>query len=557
MIALKFWTAFDQLLLPALALELYPSTLERRLFAAEQNAYNYQAKVFLKYKIVPNKDVEKLKRCGPSCFSTQGVDLEGKIKAAARSALFYYLPRNYSLLHASLLLLRGKGLLLAGVSGAGKSFYARVLKNKLGATVLAKDYVVVRRFGGKLWASDINFKSKLIQKRPIEVEKIIFLRTGGEKALEPDLWHLSGAEAEGFAKESLQRLEVKGEYERDLANFWQRSFRNVHFLGLNVRRKSIKAVKTKLLTLLGNEEHRRKIEVAIVGLGSVGQVLAGLLASKSYAKRLYLLNRDKKKQRSFILDLRQALVGRNMAPEKIVGCQSFTDCLKADVIVIAIRDLSNNEGNIRRNVQLEERFLHVIGNVKNIRRFGSVLSKEHFKGVILMVSNPTEFLLWQLYAVANKRAKRYWSTQFYSVGLELDAMRARYWLKQHGYPEKEAKAFIQHGSNLWLKCFDDKVNLSVNRVCLNWVRDASAQIRRGGLRTIWGPAVATIKTIEAIFFNKAVCASTLFGECVTGGYITFKNQLPMFPWRYSQQYEKKVIQWCQELTLIKGKLGSF
>ncbi len=482
-----------------------------------------------------------------------------RFKAAARNAIFYFLPRSYSLLHGVMLQYRHINFIIAGHHGAGKTTYAQFLKEKLGAKILANDYLILKQHQGAIWASDINFPQALRHRKPHKIQLIFFLQTEKE-ANNPDLYWPTPRETTRLAGQTLNLLPTNQQKEKRLSLFWQSIRHQQTFpLVINTRRKTIPITGQAMLRIIKHKntvKKQTKISVAVVGLGNLGREIASRLSRKIYLKKLFLYNRNSEKQRGFILDLKQAMVTRGQNPEKLVGCKKFSDCLVADFIIIAIRHQAQSQ--LLKKLQ-EERMRHLYGNALVIQKFARDLARKQFSGTIILVSNPVGILLSLLYFYTNQAAKRLaesspyrlWSFQCYGVGLELDKIRAKSWLREHGYNLRQPRAFIQHGDHLYLQC---KLPKSEESRCKNWVRNIPTIVRRGGLRTVYAPAAITLKTIEAILFDKSVASSTIFYRFAAGGPITFYDGFPQLSWLKEKKIQQKLKDWQSFVLEINRKI---
>lgn len=85
------------------------------------------------------------------------------------------MPQEPEIIHATAVVLEGKGLLIIGPSGSGKSSLALDLIAK-GATLICDDRVAVRAQEGRLWARGIDTLAGLIEARGMGLLNVPFER---------------------------------------------------------------------------------------------------------------------------------------------------------------------------------------------------------------------------------------------------------------------------------------------------------------------------------------------------------------------------------------------
>ena len=91
------------------------------------------------------------------------------------------------LLHACGVSDRGRGLLFAGASGAGKSTIAGLWEQHAGTKILSDDRVILREKGGRIWAYGTPWHgdARLCSPEIVPLEAVFFVRHGEENAAAP------------------------------------------------------------------------------------------------------------------------------------------------------------------------------------------------------------------------------------------------------------------------------------------------------------------------------------------------------------------------------------
>lgn len=91
------------------------------------------------------------------------------------------------LLHASGVILDGKGYAFIGTSGAGKSTLASTLAEEPAVTVLGEDQVILRLIDGQfcIYGTPWHLNPAMCSPQEVPLEKLFFLEKNGEYAAEP------------------------------------------------------------------------------------------------------------------------------------------------------------------------------------------------------------------------------------------------------------------------------------------------------------------------------------------------------------------------------------
>ena len=126
---------------------------------------------------------------------------------------------------------------------------------------------------------------------------------------------------------------------------------------------------------------RRK--VAIIGAGFVGASIAYALTIRRLAREIVLIDIDEKKTEGEALDIQHGIPDMGISS---VRAGSYSDCRDCDLIIITA-------GRNRRPG--ETRLDLIAGNSRILRNVVDQLKPHYTRGVIMMVSNPVDVLVYQ------------------------------------------------------------------------------------------------------------------------------------------------------------------
>ncbi len=99
--------------------------------------------------------------------------------------VMYLLGREGLIVHAAGMLVRGRGVVLAGVSGAGKSTFARLASTREGWTPLSDDRVIVRLSpsAASVWGTPWPGEGEIASNESSPLERLLFLEQGDEDSV--------------------------------------------------------------------------------------------------------------------------------------------------------------------------------------------------------------------------------------------------------------------------------------------------------------------------------------------------------------------------------------
>ncbi len=126
-----------------------------------------------------------------------------------------------------------------------------------------------------------------------------------------------------------------------------------------------------------------KRKVAIIGAGFVGSSIAYALTIRRLAREIVLIDIDEKKSEGEALDIQHGIPDMGISS---VRAGSYKDCKDCDLIIITA-------GRNRRPG--ETRLDLIAGNSEILKNVVDQLKQYYTRGVIMMVSNPVDVLVWQ------------------------------------------------------------------------------------------------------------------------------------------------------------------
>lgn len=124
-------------------------------------------------------------------------------------------------------------------------------------------------------------------------------------------------------------------------------------------------------------------KVAIIGAGFVGASIAYALTIRKLAREIVLIDIDEKKTEGEALDIQHGIPDMGISS---VYAGSYADCKDCDLIIITA-------GRNRRPG--ETRLDLIAGNSMILKDVVDQLKKYYTRGVIMMVSNPVDVLVYQ------------------------------------------------------------------------------------------------------------------------------------------------------------------
>jgi L-lactate dehydrogenase len=249
-----------------------------------------------------------------------------------------------------------------------------------------------------------------------------------------------------------------------------------------------------------NHEQTRIPRVAIVGTGFVGSTTAYALLLSGTAAEIVLINRDERRAKGHVQDLRDAEVFSHTT--RVVAGQ-FDDCCSADVIILTAG--VSQSGQRSRLDSLNETAAILKGLVLKVARCNP-------HGILLIASNPVDVLTYAAWKWSGLPANR-----VIGSGTSLDTSRFRRRLAEHiGVASDNVHAYVvgEHGESqvavissariagMPLKSFCRELNLPYDedglRKIANDTRAAGLEIIRAKGATYYGIGTALARIVGAI-----------------------------------------------------------
>jgi len=411
-------------------------------------------------------------------------------------------------LHASLICLDGTYIALAGPSGIGKTTISNYITEHYGAEVIANDWVAVECEGGRYYASDVNLKEELKHLGRVELEGVLLL-SANDKYLR-DAYSPIDSDLENQLHDLFD--DMPRAVATKLARFWMKHMRSIGVcVTVPTRDSTLEHVLSVIDTLVYriiNEKERHK--VGIIGLGNVGSQLASDIGKLSYVENVYLHNRTHATAVGLALDLNHARhQGRHdvyIATDDIQHL--FREC---DQVFIVIGKRSSR----KKLLGVPERWAKIIANRTVIERYARMAGSLKYKGTVFLITNPVDYFTYTFYETAHHSYDGFCTFQVYGVGLELDYMRAQYYLQQAGYMATSDEVEIggNHSGELIYKI---PVKGKAKHDIINQVIDASPEVRKYVPRTVYGPVSAAMRTYEAFIKGGRCHVTTIRKQAFIG-----------------------------------------
>ncbi|MDO5146608.1 MAG: L-lactate dehydrogenase [Eubacteriales bacterium] len=255
-------------------------------------------------------------------------------------------------------------------------------------------------------------------------------------------------------------------------------------------------------------------KVAIIGAGFVGASIAYALTIRKLAREIVLIDVNEQKARGEALDIQHGIPDMGISSVHVGG---YEDCKDCDLIIITA-------GRNRRPG--ETRLDLIAGNSEIIRNVVDKLKKHYTKGVIMMVSNPVDVLVYQC-----ARWMDLPNGMVFGTGCILDSSRLTSLIADYTHLSTEVvKATVvgEHGDAqipVWSRVSIAGVPIQeyCENVGLSWtskereslakkVREMGAEIIRGKEKTHYGIATCVCHLAEAVLNQRLTIApvSTVF-----------------------------------------------
>lgn len=258
-----------------------------------------------------------------------------------------------------------------------------------------------------------------------------------------------------------------------------------------------------------NNNFSRKKKIAIIGAGYVGASIAYALTIRNLAQEIVLIDIDENKAEGEALDIQHGIPVLGSA---VVRVGAYEDCKDCDLIIITA-------GRNRRPG--ESRLDLIAANSQILKDILIPLQKYYTKGVILLVSNPIDVLVYECTKMMGLPDGRVFGT-----GCMLDTSRMTCLLADYLKRDTEAvKINIvgEHGDAqipVWSKASVDGIPIQeyCNMQGLSWteetraslatrVRNMGASIIKAKGKTQYGIATVVCSLAEAILCQRVSMAS--------------------------------------------------
>lgn len=255
-------------------------------------------------------------------------------------------------------------------------------------------------------------------------------------------------------------------------------------------------------------------KVAIIGAGFVGASIAYALTIRKLAREIVLIDIDEKKTEGEALDIAHGIPDMGIAS---VRAGQYADCRDCDLIIITA-------GRNRRPG--ETRLDLIAGNSEIMRNVVTQLQKYYTRGVIMIVSNPVDVLVYQC-----ARWMDLPNGMVFGTGCVLDSSRLTRLIADYTHLNTEVvKATVvgEHGDAqfpIWSRTSIAGVPIQeyCENVGLSWtekerelltdkVRNMGAEIIRDKGKTHYGIATCVCHLAEAVLNQRLTIApvSTVF-----------------------------------------------
>lgn len=455
----------------------------------------------------------RLKSVPTDTVNVAGTSLsEAQLKKRGREKFsLKYASEKIGFLHALLIEVNGLYFLIAGPSGVGKSTTGKFLQQKLGAKVLANDWVTVEKNSTSVYASDLNFDGELKHTGPCKIAAVFFMSFKDYDLR--DAFVPNSKELKQLLHETFD--EIPSATVNPLTHFWLTCDSKSVLCAIPSRIRSENVVKETIKDIIETRFILKKPlekSVGVIGLGSVGSLLAFELGRLDFINNVQLFTRSTEKAIGYCLDMNQArLRDRNDIFKPAREAESlFKNCSS---IFLCTRD-----ENAIINPNLPERWRKIGSHLKIVEHYAKLACQLRYKGTIFVVTNPVDMLAFAFYFYGQNSHHPLRSHQIFGVGLELDFARGLFFLNT-----SNPDAFTIYGNHSDI--------LQIKKVkgvkeLLDRITNASPEIRRYVPKTLFGPVESTIKTYLAFEKDGSCHVTAIQKNSFLGQKVKFVAQLP-------------------------------
>ncbi len=429
-------------------------------------------------------------------------------------------------LHACLVTTNFGSVLIAGKSGSGKTTIGEQITSHLdGAKITANDWVAVEKEDDAYFASDLNYENKLNHFDRSKIIGIIFLSENDER--QRDAYYPNKSEFKNILDNTLDSMSRKNV--RLISKFWLHNYENLPFVSAipnntNSLKQTYRIIKDILWRYEKLSNHKDNFEIGIVGAGAIGSTLAYKLNDIDTIKKISLYDKTAAKSEGIALDLSHSScidpTTEYRAVEKI-----DTIFNNSHIVFITLRDNSSQNTSNKTDVPERMRMLHA--HLRSIDKIAETVSRCSFKGIIFMITNPSDILSYALWKKSQKFSHPLKTYQVFGLGMELDKARAIYYhnlyIKNPKATAKSLSVYGNHMANLKIK----QNSTQVKGIIEDEVKDASKKVRAlKGMRTIFGPTSAFLRNTRALLEGGTTTLTAIENNCFIGSEVSFSGGLP-------------------------------
>lgn len=444
-------------------------------------------------------------------FNNQPTALTAQEKKSLRLEICKKLPPPIVPFHATLVSNGKTNLLISGISGSGKTTLAKALSS-LDFKIIANDFVVTWSENGKVLAVDINLQELNVQKKPLPIHHVCFLQPDEPR----DLFRTSFSSVKSIYSGTLFPLDEKI-ISGFLSNILLKSIFNIHCC-LGNRQSPERWVRC-IQTVLSNNVPTR---IGVIGMGTIGQDLANLLVGKPWLSSLSLYSPNQDKLKSVVLDLKSA----NPKLPISQAIDTGTIFKESDLVVLCFNQNNSSKTIDTTNERHRKILIHseVCQEIAN-----EIKGTKTFRGFILVVTNPVDFLSWYLYEKSELL-----SNQIYGIGLGIDMKRLQTLTK------KKLEVFGEHGDEVKIAKIENNTIVPVDTpILLSQLKTYSNKIREFTPRTRFGPVHEIVSVIESFRKRGSIIrASTIYDGIFTGQTIILNNGIPTRKYNVNSQVQE-------------------
>lgn len=278
--------------------------------------------------------------------------------------------------------------------------------------------------------------------------------------------------------------------------------------------------------------------INIAGMGDVGGTLCtGLrLLGGGLVNKIGIYDKDMNKSKRWEYELNQIYYpngSTDMPHINIIDEDSLFDCdMFIFCISVGVPPLGEKSSDVRM-AQFE-------GNSKIMSYYAKLSSRQNFKGIFAIVSDPVDLLCKTAFIESNKNSdgtlnfSGLSSDRIFGYGLGVMYARAAYYAQKndkYSYFKKSGRAFGPHGEGLIIADSMDNYNEEVSEYLTQKAKHSNIDIRKTGFKPFVAPALSSgTLSIISTLKNEWHYSSVFIG----GSFFGVRNRLSS----YGTQIEK-------------------